>query len=243
MGIPADVGDGSYAAFTTANKTANTPHKVKLTYDYYAGIYELTRAHWGNLMNCTKGYGWMKNNVTFQNAIPAGGEYPTAFRTGNTSRFCGRLRDFHGAAYAFDLLSSAEWEYAYRAGEPKTLYTGKDWNQQNIYACGRFSSGVQEVGKCPPNRWGLYDLLGNAWDGMRDGSSNFLYWQDREDYKTTGICVDPEPSGSTSTYVGRGMQPLQWYQVYQGDYWTGYQGTVSDSYGYRIVCPIPKNAD
>lgn len=245
MGVPADIDDDSYRQFTDGNKTANAAHKVKLTYDYYIGIYELSRAHWGNLMDCTKGYGWMKNNKTMQDAIPAGGEYPSAFRAGNTSCFCGRLRDFHGSDYAFDVVSSAEWEFAYRAGEPRTLYSGMSWTSTNIKACGAVISSdatkpVHAVGTVyPPNRWGIYDLIGNVTDGTRDQGTPDS-WQDREDYKTTGICVDPELTGSG--YIVRGFNRLQSYQILEGDYWNTKASSVGDGNGYRIMCPIP-NAD
>ena len=244
MGIPEDVGDGSYEALTAANKTDNLAHKVKLTYDYYIGIYEISRAQWGNLMNTKTGYGWMKDNVSMQNAYPGGGQYPSSFRAGDTGAFCGRLRDFHGEDYAFDLVSSAEWEFAYRAGEPRMLYTGKDWNSVNAKACGAVVSGSQtthEVGTAfPPNRWGLYDMFGNVFDGTRDTGSPSS-WQEREDYKATGICVDPVLTGSG--YIFRGFYLLQWYQVSEGDMWSScVTGTFNDRIGYRIACPIP-NAD
>lgn len=243
MGVPADVGDGSYDVFTDANKANYEAHKVKLTYDYYLAIYELTRAQWGNAMQTTRGYGWMSTHMSFQNALPAGGEYPDGFRHGGWDSFCDRLRQYHGADYAFDLVSSAEWEYAYRAGEPKTLYTGKDWLPENIREVGNTYAddcAIHEVGvKYPPNRWGLYDMFGNAYDGVRDYGDNPLWWKDREDYKATGICVDPVKQTTGAGYNARGFSVAQWYQIQEGDGWAYEYGAVMDGYGYRIMCPIP----
>lgn len=261
MGV-SEAGDpDAYTMFSDDAKKINTPHKVKLTYDYYIGIHEITRAQWGCVTgekggygSWKGGYGWCYQNYSITNMIPANGLFLSALRKADnlasTDSFCGRLRLFHGSDYAFDVVSSAEWEFAYRAGEPKTLYTGGQWsNNSDMLACGNLNhdqagdpnGSLLPVGTAaPPNRWGLYDMLGNAQDGVRDHGNNWLYWQERDDYKETGVCVDPVMEDE-SYYVGRGAYP-RWSQAWlitQGNLWTLADSGLKGVYGFRLVCPIP----
>jgi formylglycine-generating enzyme required for sulfatase activity len=79
----------------------------------------------------------------------------------------------------FRMLTAPEWEYAARAGTRTTYYDG-DFSPSSTYsttvngdeprldgiAWYRASSGTYShaVGRKPPNSWGLYDVLGNAFE-------------------------------------------------------------------------------
>jgi sulfatase modifying factor 1 len=75
------------------------------------------------------------------------------------------------------LPSEAEWEYACRAGTTAALHNDKPltsetgacpnldevaWYHQNS------KSTTHAVGAKLPNRWGLYDMLGNVWEWCED---------------------------------------------------------------------------
>ncbi len=68
-------------------------------------------------------------------------------------------------AIGYRLPSDAEWQYACKAGTIGYRYgevMDIAWYIQN-------SEGrVHEVGKKEPNQWGLYDMLGNAWEWCWD---------------------------------------------------------------------------
>jgi formylglycine-generating enzyme required for sulfatase activity len=76
----------------------------------------------------------------------------------------------------YRLLSEAEWEYAARAGT-KTVYPWGDKislngnPMANCKGCGSHWDGRQTgpVGSFPPNRFGLYDMIGNALEWTEDG--------------------------------------------------------------------------
>ncbi len=79
----------------------------------------------------------------------------------------------------FRLPSEAEWQYAARAGTTTEYYWGN--TADRAYAnygkdecCGQFASGADKwlkaapVGQFPPNKFGLYDMLGNVSEFVQD---------------------------------------------------------------------------
>jgi formylglycine-generating enzyme required for sulfatase activity len=80
----------------------------------------------------------------------------------------------------YRLLTEAEWEYAARAGSTTTYSWGDRIDcSKASYDGGRGSDcaartgwfalrGTQLVGTYSANRWGLHDMLGNAWEWCED---------------------------------------------------------------------------
>lgn len=72
----------------------------------------------------------------------------------------------------YRLLSEAEWEYAARAGAA----TARPWGTEigtarsNCSGCGGADGGrrTTPAGSFAANRWGLSDMLGNAWEWVAD---------------------------------------------------------------------------
>ena len=90
---------------------------------------------------------------------------------------------------SYRLLSEAEWEYAARAGTTTYRYWGDDGNFSCSYANGADETAKAQVpgasnwavatcndrfaytspvGSFQPNRFGLYDMLGNVWQWTQD---------------------------------------------------------------------------
>jgi formylglycine-generating enzyme required for sulfatase activity len=74
----------------------------------------------------------------------------------------------------FDLPTEAQWEFACRAGTVTQNYSGvPTTSEANTVAdlavlgkCG--ASGMVEVGSFRPNAFGLYDVIGNVGEAVRD---------------------------------------------------------------------------
>ncbi len=66
------------------------------------------------------------------------------------------------------LPTEAEWEYAVRAGTKSAYWWGDEIgeNKANCRECGNLSDGTQSspVGSFEPNKFGLFDTLGNVWE-------------------------------------------------------------------------------
>jgi formylglycine-generating enzyme required for sulfatase activity/serine/threonine protein kinase len=119
---------------------------------------------------------------------------------------------------SYRLPTEAEWEYACRAGTTSRYYNGNDpvgltkiGNVRDATWRARFPEGWTEqaalgssdgyvfpapVGQFPPNNFGLYDMLGNAWEYCAD-------WYD-ETYYLHSPEFDPPgpPTGQKTVFRG-----------------------------------------
>jgi formylglycine-generating enzyme required for sulfatase activity len=85
-------------------------------------------------------------------------------------RYLAWLAKISGKPYR--LLTEAEYEYAARAGTPTAYPWGDEVgeNNANCLGCGSPWDGKRTapVGSFPPNRFGLYDMVGNVWALVED---------------------------------------------------------------------------
>ncbi|MEO1228334.1 MAG: SUMF1/EgtB/PvdO family nonheme iron enzyme [Myxococcota bacterium] len=113
---------------------------------------------------------------------PVDGRKPVNFITRDSARAYVRwLSEVTGRPYR--LLSSAEWEYAARAGT-NTKYTwgdslgagrahcleacGSPWQRDTVTLVSGFWANSAPVASFPPNAFGLYDVHGNVWEVVED---------------------------------------------------------------------------
>jgi formylglycine-generating enzyme required for sulfatase activity len=93
--------------------------------------------------------------------------------------FCARLSQHTGREYR--LPSEAEWEYACRAGTVTPFYFGETittelvnydgnipYDDYGAAPKGENRESTTEVGKFPPNAFGLHDMHGNVWELCED---------------------------------------------------------------------------
>ncbi|MDD4102480.1 MAG: SUMF1/EgtB/PvdO family nonheme iron enzyme [Kiritimatiellae bacterium] len=164
-------------------------HEVTLTNDFYIGVFEVTQAQWHRVMNSYPSGNANSSGTYDQLLRPVenvtygqirGGDWPSS-ETASADSFIGALRRKTGIR--FDLPTEAQWEYACRAGTQTALYNGLPLTTTSALCPNRdplawdnFNSGTapgvnrrhHRVGEKQPNAWGLYDMLGNVNEMVRD---------------------------------------------------------------------------
>lgn len=142
---------------------------------------EIARYHWEGPQTRTilaRGYWIGETEVTQAQYEALTGTNPSEFRgadlpVGGISRiaaeaFCAALSQRTGRRVS--LPTDAQWEYACRAGTT-TRYSFGDEDEELVHFawCDANAEGrLHPVARKKPNRWGLYDMHGNAWEWTAD---------------------------------------------------------------------------
>lgn len=144
--------------------------KVKITYDFSLGQYEVTQSQYEKLMGDNPSV--FKDNsslpvqaVTWEEAV----------------EFCKRLTKKEQEAgrlskdYIYRLPTEAEWEYATRAGSETVFFFGKDNQKIGLYAwyLNNSDNKPHPVGRKSPNDYGLHDVYGNVFEWCYDWYADY----------------------------------------------------------------------
>ena len=177
MGTPAVELDS-----TKTNQIANEcAHLVSFSEDFYAAVYECTRAQWKIYAN---DYGWDfsydttwtpgDGDTEFMPITRAAWQWVAGqmnwpiVRTPAAYSILSWMRRRSGDTVEFNLPTDAQWEYAARAGTTTALPDGTArrsatapyWTPDRKDANG--VSRLHVVGELAPNGFGLYDVIGNV---------------------------------------------------------------------------------
>ena len=164
--------------YFTAGKTWTTE------YDFYAGVFPVTRAQYNKFVPSKTWYYSSVNQVSeykpadslVWNTLRAD-SLPTddipAIETESGDSFFQLLNCKTGNKYNFDLPTVMMAEIARRAGTSTAFYWGSSTDPGIAYSAYDNKSGTttSEVDKHLPNPWGLYDTQGNLWEWAIDYQS------------------------------------------------------------------------
>lgn len=255
---------GSPTPEANRDKYNEVPHRVTLTKDFYLGVYEVTQGQFFRVMGTRPAIyaqvpdadlhpiegvaadvaaGAANNDMTLPDFVPP------------ATSFTGKLRSLANDGIAYTLPSEAEWEFACRAGSGGVCYDDADldavaWhagNWANDPVCA--SNQTHAVGQLRPNAFGLYDMLGNVREWVKDGMVQF----------TTEEQVDPcQGPVAASTRIMRGggyldavpasgVEDVNWLRSAAragGKWWSSSKSAAPDLTaaefalrGFRIACP------
>ena len=202
---------------TGYRSATETNHLVKLTQDYYMGVFEITQKQYTLLVGNNPSTGTSAEDADIRpaNKVQYGRE--TADNNNTAWQAVKKIRTKTGNN-SFCLPTSAQWEFACRAGSTAGLYSGRTISSGGLWSgndgdvtilgwfAGNASSGIHAVGLKLPNAFGLYDTLGNVWEWTQDKySENDAYvatfgagWQPGD------VVENPLDTSADSKLVGRG---------------------------------------
>ena len=131
-------------------------------------------------------------------------------------------------ANGYRLPTEAQWEYACRAGTTTAYNTGAAISDNTGWYGANSDSKTHEVGRKPPNAWGLYDMHGNVFEWCWDWYGNY----------PSGVQTDPTGANPSDYRVVRGGS---WYaderhlrSAYRLIF---YPDSGSNTLGFRLVRP------
>ena len=141
----------------------------------------------------------------------------------------------------YRLPTEAEWEYAARAGTTTSWHFGNDERelpQYGWYDGNTNKERMHPVAQLRPNQWGLFDMLGNAWEWTFDRRqpypSDDRISEDREDP------VLHVSNDSARTRRG-GSFAYEWFTLrsaHRGDT-TYFPNQTRDGVGFRVARTMP----
>lgn len=137
------------------------PHKVTLTQSFGMGVHEVTQAHYEQVVG--------HNPSEF----PGATNPVEKVNWDDAVQFCRKLSALpaeQAAGREYRLPTSAEWEYAARAGTTTDYRFGDVESQLGDYAWFKDNSGntTHTVRAKLPNAWGLYDMHGHVEEWCQD---------------------------------------------------------------------------
>ena len=157
---------GSPATDTQAYSSEFPQHQVTIAKPFAVAKFELTFDEWDA---CVAG-GGCDGYMPPMSGWGRGQQPVLSVSWDDAQRYVQWLSKMTGKPYR--LLSDAEYEYAARAGATTKYPWGDNVgeNNANCASCGDKWGNRQAapVGSFPPNKFGLYDMVGNVWEWVED---------------------------------------------------------------------------
>jgi sulfatase modifying factor 1 len=209
-------------------------HTARLTKPFFIGAYEATNKQFEQFEPAH-----VRQRPSYQFGVQGDNHpvQPVSWR--QAQEFSRWLSAKEGRLYR--LPTEAEWEYACRAGVTNRTYWGQNVEDRSKANLGGSTKSARAhyaddgfeftapVGSFPANPWGLYDMIGNAWEYVQDWYGVFA----------TNVVIDPHgpPTGHCRVHKGgswRGTLHYTSSALRDGDD----PGDLKDICGFRVACEV-----
>lgn len=149
--------------------------KIKLD-TFFMGQFEVTQEQFQTVMGIKP---WIKPNARFNRTSLEGPNYPASDINYRQAETMAKFLSILDKTATYRLPTSAEWEYAARAGSNTTYYWGNEYSPDFAYSSNN-SSLSSEVFHCPnkerdqqtpgycANKYGLMHMAGNVSEMVSD---------------------------------------------------------------------------
>jgi len=168
-----------YTPTTNVPTSYNQPTNWVTQTDYFIGVFDLTVAQYAKITgNAASASIKPKGKVSWNTLRNSKAPGASLASDGASVSVFERLNALAGVK-GFDLPTSVMYEIADRSGVSGSYYFGgsesgilNTGSDGKYYIMSKSPSGgtVQNVGLTSPNRWGLYDTIGNVRKLLRDGN-------------------------------------------------------------------------
>ena len=237
---------GSPSTEAGRSRDYELPRYVTLTKDFYIGVYMVTQMQYKRLgltlpKNCIDTASADSschpvNAVSWNDIRGSDSSWPSATplqSIGGTSLMAS-FRQKAGGGLAFDLPTSAQWEYACRAGTFTAYNNGSDTNVDEVawYSGNQHAEGTSytwAVGLKKKNAWDLYDMHGLHYEWCLD-------WYARTESSADEI--DPNGPQTGASRIARGGTYRDDASQARSAFLTANQPTYTHSkYSFRVCAP------
>jgi prepilin-type processing-associated H-X9-DG protein len=230
MGLP-DVGEEG------ATPLDVPPHRVRITKDFYMGIYEVTQGQYERIVGANPSWHTPNGGGKLEVLDQDHRQFPVEQVSWTDAvTFCHRLSALpaeRAARRRYRLPTEAEWEYACRVGSTSPFQYPASSNPDkksgfNMRPNRTDGLPITKVGSYPPNAFGLYDVRGNVMEWCAD-------WFAWDYYKQSPV---DDPQGPTSGVL-RVVRGADWrfsgmackYTRFDAEPWRS-----NPLIGFRVVC-------
>jgi len=204
-------------ALKMAKQDATPGFKVIIDKSFYIGEFEVTQKEWKEIMKSNPSH--FKGDKVKDDAD----QHPVEnISWDDAQKFIRKLNQREKGKAIYRLPSEFEWEYAARAGAQDDI-SWSDIFKTAVIA----KTTTSVVGSKAPNKWGLYDMLGNVWEWMQDGYNNKIF-------------ADSIPASNGKEHVLKGAS--FYGDVKNATYMTHAAGPASKyDVGFRLVMELIKH--
>ena len=208
-------------------ESTETNHLVKLTRNYYMGVFEITQKQYTLIVGNNPSTGTTREDA---DVLPVNKLFYGNLDANNNNTACEFAKRMRTKAQNvnFCLPTEAQWEFACRAGSGTALYSGRFVSEGGLWSgcdgqanplawfggenATQGNSAIDgvlaqhPVGRKLPNAFGLYDMYGNVLEFTTDllntGSAYISTFG--TNWQPGDVVVDPNVTATGSKFVLRG---------------------------------------